>query len=475
VLLALLYALLRLLIDLLILRGRPTADRDLELLVLRQELLVLRRTAPRRRRRVADRLILAALGRKLSASALRLVQPATILGWHRALVHHRWAAFGRRCGPGRPLLPAECKQLVLRLAKENPLWGYERIRGELLKLGHRVSSTSIRNLLRRHRVPPAPRRGGLSWRRFLQAQGRAILACDYFTVDTVFLKRFYVLFFLELASRRILFTACSEHPGGAWAAQQARNLAWQLQEAEVRPRFLIHDRDSNFPAAFDAVFRAEGLEVIRTPVRAPNANSRCECWVSSLRRECLDWLLIVWPAASEAGPGRVRRALQRAPTSSQPGAATAARTDCDPWSYGQSSGPPDARARADQRVFAAGCLTEHGAAADPDATPRAPNASVEVGTSSTRRSLLGTDGAGYQLSSVPPRRNLCIPRPRINAPHAVEINESKRASMRPPSSPPSAGRLAVRALVVPDDSRRPGAELVRDAKRVAHKVAPDGA
>jgi len=147
---------------------------------------------------------------------------------------------------------------VLKLAKENPLWGYERIRGELLKLGLRVSSTSIRNLLCRHRLPPAPRRAGLTWRRFLQAHGRAILACDYFTVDTVLLKRLYVLFFLELASRRIQFTACSDHPGRAWAAQQARNLAWQLQGAEVRPRFLIHERDSNFPTAFDAVFRAEG-------------------------------------------------------------------------------------------------------------------------------------------------------------------------------------------------------------------------
>ena len=292
-LLALLYALLRLLIDLLILRGRPTADRDLELLVLRQQLLVLRRSAPRPRWRVADRLILAALGRKLPAGALLLVQPATILGWHRALVHHRWAAFGRRRGPGRPKLPAKCQELVLKLAKENPLWGYERIRGELLKLGLRVSSTSIRNLLCRHRLPPAPRRAGLTWRRFLQAHGRAILACDYFMVDTVFLKRLYVLFFLELASRRILFTACSEHVGGAWAAQQARNLAWQLQEAPVKTRFLIHDRDANFPAGFDAVFRAEGLEVIRTPVRAPNANSRCERWVSSVRRECLDRLLIL--------------------------------------------------------------------------------------------------------------------------------------------------------------------------------------
>ena len=112
---------------------------------------------------MADRLILAALGRKLSAGALLMVQPATILGWHRALVHRRWATFGRRRSPGRPMLPGECGELVLTLARENPLWGYERIRGELLKLGHRVFSTSIRNLLRRHRVPPAPRRTGLSW------------------------------------------------------------------------------------------------------------------------------------------------------------------------------------------------------------------------------------------------------------------------------------------------------------------------
>ena len=180
-LLALLYALIRLLIDLLILRGGPTADRDLELLVLRQELLVLRRTAPRPRWRTANRLILAALGRKLPAGALLLVQPATILGWHRALVRHRWAAFGRQRGPGRPKLPAECRELVLTLARENSLWGYERIRDELFKHGHRVSSTSIRNLLRRHRIPPAPRRAGLSWHRFLQAHGKAILACDYFT------------------------------------------------------------------------------------------------------------------------------------------------------------------------------------------------------------------------------------------------------------------------------------------------------
>ncbi len=203
--------------------------------------------------------------------------------------------------------------------------------------------------------------------------------------DTAFLKRLYILFFLELASRRILFTACGEHPGGAWAAQQARNLTWQFQEAEVRPRFLIHDRDSNFPAAFDVVFRSEGLEVIRTPLRAPNANSRCERWVSSVRRECLDRLLIMNRQHLEAvlaeyvehyNRHRPHRSLELRP----PRGPTVI-----PASYGRSSGPPDARARADQRVFAAGCLTEHGAAADPDATPWARNASVGPGTSSNCR------------------------------------------------------------------------------------------
>jgi hypothetical protein len=118
---------------------------------------------------------MAALGRRLPAGALLLVQPATIFGWHRALVRRRWAAFGRRRGPGRPPLPAECQELVLRLARENPRWGYLCIRGELLKLGHQVSATSIRNLLRRHRIPPAPRRAALTWRQFLRAHGRAIL------------------------------------------------------------------------------------------------------------------------------------------------------------------------------------------------------------------------------------------------------------------------------------------------------------
>ncbi len=131
------------------------------------------------------------------------MRPATILGWHRALVRRRWAAFSRRRGPGRPPLPAECRELVLRLARQNPLWGYVRIRGELLKLGHRVSTTSIRNLLRRHRIPSAPRRAGITWRCFLRAHGKAILACDYFKVDTVFLKRLYVLFFSAIRGRAL--------------------------------------------------------------------------------------------------------------------------------------------------------------------------------------------------------------------------------------------------------------------------------
>ncbi len=237
-----------------------------------------------------------------------LVQPATILGWHRALVRRRWAAFGRSRGPGRPQLPAECQELVLRLAKENPLWGYIRIRGELLKLGHRVSATSVRNLLRRHRIPPARRRAGLTWRQFLHPHGRAILACDYFTVDTVFVKRLYVLFFLELASRRVVFTACSEHPGRGWAAQQASEPGLGAPGGGDQAPLPDPRSRQQLPGRLRRRLRAEGLEVIRTPVRAPNANTRCERWISSARRECLDWLLIVGWRQLETGLGRVRGA-----------------------------------------------------------------------------------------------------------------------------------------------------------------------
>ncbi len=170
-LLSVLYALACLLLDLILLRCRGDAARDVELLALRHEVRVLRRTTTRPARRPGDRLLLAALGRCLPRTSWHIfpVRPETLLRWHRELVRRKWAAFGRRRGPGRPSLPTEIRALVVRLAAENPGWGYRRIRGELLGLGHDVSATAIRAVLRRQGIPPAPRRGGLAWGSFLRA------------------------------------------------------------------------------------------------------------------------------------------------------------------------------------------------------------------------------------------------------------------------------------------------------------------
>jgi transposase InsO family protein len=184
----------------------------------------------------------------------------------------------------------DIQQLIIRLAKENPRWGYQRIQGELQQLGVQVSATTIRTMLRRHGLDPAPRRVATTWRAFLRQQAAGIMACDFFTVDTVWLRRLYVLFFIELSSRRVHLAGATAHPDGAWVTQQARNLLM----GEHRPlQFLIRDRDAKFSRAFDDVFRSEGIEVPITPVRAPNANAYAERWIRTVRAECLDWLLII--------------------------------------------------------------------------------------------------------------------------------------------------------------------------------------
>jgi putative transposase len=195
--------------------------------------------------------------------------------------------------PGRPPIDGEVRELVLRLARENTSWGYVRIVGELRKLGIEVSATLVRNVLRTAGVPPAPQRGQLDWRSFLRQHAATTLACDFLTVDTVLLQRLYVLVFICIGSRRIEYVACTSNPDGAWMMQQARNLLMDLDDRGRRPRFLIHDRDTKFSRAFDAVFHGEGIRVIRTPVQAPNANAHIERWVGTVRRECLDKLLII--------------------------------------------------------------------------------------------------------------------------------------------------------------------------------------
>jgi putative transposase len=182
---------------------------------------------------------------------------------------------------------------VLRLARENPRWGYQRIVGELRRLGLMVSASMVRKLLAAAGLGPAGERAGLSWREFLRAQAQSMLAVDFFTVETISLRRLYVLFYIELGSRRVHLAGCTPNPDNAWVTQQARQLAWALHERATPVRFLIRDRDSKFTRDFDNVFRSEGVEIIRTPIRSPKANAIAERFVKTVRTECLDWLLIL--------------------------------------------------------------------------------------------------------------------------------------------------------------------------------------
>ena len=288
-----LYLIVCRMLALLLLLARGDRSKELELLVLRHELSILRRQAGRPRYEPRDRLVLAALSRVAPRGSWRAfpVRPETLLRWHRRLVAHRWTYPHRR--PGRPPVEREVRDLIVRLARENASWGYVRIVGELRKLDIDVSATLVRSVLTEAGVPPAPQRDRQSWRTFLRQQGESILACDFLTVDTVWLRRIYVLVFLSIGSRRIEYLACTSNPDTTWMLQQARNLLIDLDDRGRQARFLLHDRDSKFAAAFDAVFTGEGIRIVRTPVRAPNANAHVERWVGSVRRECLDRLLIV--------------------------------------------------------------------------------------------------------------------------------------------------------------------------------------
>ena len=279
-------------IQLLVLLARGDAAKDLEILVLRHQLAVLRRQIARPKLQPADRALLAALSRALPRSrwSCFFVKPETLLRWHRRLVAGAWTYPHR--GTGRPPLDQELQQLIVRLARENPRWGYQRIQGELRHLGVRVSATAIRTTLRRHGLGPTPRPTATTWRAFLRRQAAGIVACDFFTVDTIWLRRLYVLFFIELGTRRVHLAGVTGNPNAAWVTQQARNLLLRLEDQGRRVRFLVRDRDAKFCRGFDDVFGSEGAQVLVTPVQAPNANAYAERWVRTIRTECLDWLLI---------------------------------------------------------------------------------------------------------------------------------------------------------------------------------------
>jgi putative transposase len=286
------YLMLARVLSWLALLARSDAAKDVEILTLRHEVAVLRRTNTRPALTWLDRAVLSALSRLLPAPLrqLRLVSPRTLLRWHAQLVARRWTYPHRR--PGRPPTAPPIRALVLRMARENPRWGYRRIQGELVGLGHAVAAPTVWKILKNAGLDPAPRRAGPTWQQFLSAQAHAILAVDFAHVDTVFLRRLYVLVVIEHSRRRVHIAGITAHPTDVWVTQQARNLLMDLGDRADRFRFLIRDRDSKFTAAFDAVFTGVDIRIIRTPTRAPRANAIAERFIGTLRRECLDHVLI---------------------------------------------------------------------------------------------------------------------------------------------------------------------------------------
>ena len=282
------YRLVRLVVDLLVLRGRSDRSKDVEILVLRHQLAVLRRQVRRPRFDRTDRAFLTAFARVLDRGrwSMFLVKPDTILAWHRRLVANHWTYPHRQ---GRPPTAGEIREIVVRFAHENPAWGYRRIHGELARLGITIGASTVWSILKAEGLEPSPGRTAETWSTFLRAQAAGILACDFFTVDTTSLRRLYILFFIELDTRRVHLAGITSNPTGPWTTQAARNLLMNYQR---KVRFVIRDGAGQFTRAFDDVFAGEGADVIRIPPRTPVANAYAERWVGTVRRELCDRTLI---------------------------------------------------------------------------------------------------------------------------------------------------------------------------------------
>jgi len=296
-------------------------DCDRLILVLRQQLLILQRQQAGRRpiltriERLALVLACAGMARRRLLDVLMIVKPDTLVRWHRQIVRRHWRLLSHR-RVGRPRVDLEAERLVLRLARENPRWGYTKIAGEMRKLGLRqFGRTTVRRILLKHSLAPRPSHSyGLSWAEFLGHYQRFIWACDFFTVTTATLRTYYVLLVLEIGTRRIQFWNVSESPDGAWVAQQFRNLS---VVSDQLPEYLLRDRDDKFSVRADALLQAAETQIIRLPARSPDLNGHIERCIRTLREECLDRIIILneghlrWVLEEfvRLVPGAVRAAL----------------------------------------------------------------------------------------------------------------------------------------------------------------------
>ncbi len=280
----------RLIVGLIGLTVRSGRSKDLEIIVLRHQVAILRRQNPQPAIEDDDRSLLGAIAQALPRRLREgwLVTPDTLLRWHRRRVARHWTSPARK--NGRPTTAAAIRRLVVEMAAENPTWGYRRIHGELVGLGHRIGASTVWQILKDHNIAPAPQRASVTWSDFLRSQ--AAVACDFACVDTVGLRRYYLLFFIDIETRRVFYAGITAHPTGTWTTQAARNLFHRHSDALARCKALVRDRGSQFTGAFDEIFRTEHIKILKTPVRTPVANAFAERWIGTLRRELLDRTLI---------------------------------------------------------------------------------------------------------------------------------------------------------------------------------------